>query len=289
MSIFRLHLFCFPKLMCTMPFDLFWFLLGLSTFSSILSLAEATVYNVTIPSKEISIRGVSAYLLTFGKVKENVEQASFAFDLLKTENFALLYTFKHFNLPKLSFNSHSECAALECLLSNNQEETISQIDASCNDNSNPNLYGPIVAVPGANRVTCKVYWYYPANKSALLDSLKLLFVGVYDGYCENVPSELTNFSKWCNVEVKNLVDEDYKAMERPLCMEEQVAKEVFNVTCSNSIKPNFPLSFTQFQVVSIVTGCVVGVFLIVALWLFIRWCLWRRKKPYTSGSTPVLV
>uniref|UniRef100_A0A0R3SM58 IL7RA n=1 Tax=Hymenolepis diminuta TaxID=6216 RepID=A0A0R3SM58_HYMDI len=100
---------------------------------------------------------------------------------------------------------------------------------------------------------------------------------------------LTNFSKWCNVEVKNLVDENYRAMERPVCMEEQVAKEVFNVTCSNSIKPNFPLSFTQFQVVSIVTGCVVGVFLIVALWLFIRWCLWRRKKPYTSGSTPVLV
>ncbi|VDL64710.1 unnamed protein product [Hymenolepis diminuta] len=78
-------------------------------------------------------------------------------------------------------------------------------------------------------------------------------------------------------------------MERPVCMEEQVAKEVFNVTCSNSIKPNFPLSFTQFQVVSIVTGCVAGVFLFVALWLFIRWCLRRWKRPYTSGLTSALV
>ncbi|KAM3171060.1 hypothetical protein ACTXT7_017364 [Hymenolepis weldensis] len=104
--------------------------------------------------------------------------------------------------------------------------------------------------------------------------------GADDGYCENAPSELTNFSKWCNVEVKNLVDENYRAMERPLCMEEQVAKEVFNVTCSNSIKPAFLMSFTQFQIVSIVTGCVVGVLLVVALWLFIRWCVRRWKKSY---------
>ncbi|VDO02391.1 unnamed protein product [Rodentolepis nana] len=52
------------------------------------------------------------------------------------------------------------------------------IAATCYDNSNPHLYGPIVTVPGANNVTCKVIWYFPKDKSALSDSLKLLFVGV---------------------------------------------------------------------------------------------------------------
>nr|CUU99624.1 hypothetical transcript [Hymenolepis microstoma] len=163
---------------CYLNLHLSRLLLGFVILSPSIFLSEASVYNVTIPSKEISVRDVSAYLLTFGEVKKDVERASFAFDLLKVENLAILYTFKHFNLPKLSFNSRSECAALDCSLSNTQGDTISQIAASCHDNSSPQLYGPIVTVPGASKVTCKVVWYYPVDKSALPDSLKLLFVGV---------------------------------------------------------------------------------------------------------------
>lgn len=51
-----------------------------------------------------------------------------------------------------------------------------QISGSCDDNTSPDLYGPIVMVPGASKVSCKVVWYYGNDKSALQSALDLLFV-----------------------------------------------------------------------------------------------------------------
>nr|CUU98401.1 hypothetical transcript [Hymenolepis microstoma] len=83
--------------------------------------------------------------------------------------------------------------------------------------------------------------------------------------------------------MENLVDANYIKMERPLCMEKKVAKEVFNVTCSNS-----KINFTPLQIFSFVMGCVVCTALLVALWFLTRKSV-RCKQPYTSvNSAPPL-
>lgn len=81
---------------------------------------------VTIPSENISIPGTSAYLLSFGEVKEDVEGTSFAFHL-PIEKLALLYTFRYFKFPNLASNARLQCASLECILSNAKLEPVSSV------------------------------------------------------------------------------------------------------------------------------------------------------------------
>ncbi|KAM7540164.1 hypothetical protein Aperf_G00000019984 [Anoplocephala perfoliata] len=251
------------------------FLLFLTFSLSTVVFTEATIYNVTIPSGNVSIPGASAYLLSLGEVKEDVERSTFAFDL-PTEELILLYTFQYFKFPKLAYNSLLQCASLECTLNNARLQPVSNIAATCEDNTNPSLYGPIVTIPGASRVSCKVIWYYPEDKSALLDSLKLLFVAAYDEFCEYVPPVLRNSSKWCGVELKNLVDEDYEPIQKTLCLEERVAREVFNATCS--AKPLYSASvFTPFRIVLIISGIIILIILIFALRCLARFCIKKAR------------
>ncbi|VDO00400.1 unnamed protein product [Rodentolepis nana] len=97
-----------------------------------------------------------------------------------------------------------------------------------------------------------------------------------DGYCQNALFGFSNSSKWCNVELEQLVDSDYKPIVRPLCMEKKLANEVFNVTCSKSV-----VNFASFQALYFVTGCVICILLLVALWVLIRKSA-SRKQPYDA-------
>lgn len=98
-----------------------------------------------------------------------------------------------------------------------------------------------------------------------------------DQSCEYVPSALMYSSKWCGVELKNLVDENYEPIQKTLCLEERVANEVFNATCSR--EPFIPTRvFTPFRIVSIVTGIIILIILIFALLCLVRFCTKQKFR-----------
>ncbi|EUB56788.1 Phosphorylated adapter RNA export protein [Echinococcus granulosus] len=226
----------------------------------------------TLPGERVLIPGASAYLMTVGKVVDDTAMVSFTFDT-PPESPALLYSFRHFNLPQLSFNTREFCANLLCGLYDSEGNKISDIVSTCFDNANPDLYGPVVFVPKATNVTCSVIWYYPREKSHLNGSVQIIFASAYNGKCEDAYSTWVNSSSWCNVNLKNLKDTGYEDTQQLLCLERTVAVEAFNTTCSDSMEPpvfHFPLAYVIISICTLV-------FLLIVL-ILISCCICKRIK-----------
>nr|CDS15020.1 phosphorylated adapter rna export protein [Echinococcus granulosus] len=236
------------------------------------TLTRSVVHNVTLPGERVLIPGASAYLMTVGKVVDDTAMVSFTFDT-PPESPALLYSFRHFNLPQLSFNTREFCANLLCGLYDSEGNKISDIVSTCFDNANPDLYGPVVFVPKATNVTCSVIWYYPREKSHLNGSVQIIFASAYNGKCEDAYSTWVNSSSWCNVNLKNLKDTGYEDTQQLLCLERTVAVEAFNTTCSDSMEPpvfHFPLAYVIISICTLV-------FLLIVL-ILISCCICKRIK-----------
>ncbi|KAL5968676.1 hypothetical protein TSMEX_003606 [Taenia solium] len=236
------------------------------------TLTYGAVYNVTLPSEMVLVSGASAYLMRVGEVVGHVARVSFAFDKPPNQP-VLLFTFRHFNLPRLSFNTREFCAELACSLANRKGDVISDIKASCEDNSNSDLYGPIVTVPEATNVTCSIVWYYPLEKSHLNGSIQMVFVSAYNGDCGDAHSTWGNSSSWCNVELKSLVNPDYEKIQPLLCLERAVAAEVFNTTCSDPVERP---SFYSRLIYVVIFFCALA-FLLIML-IIICCCIYKRIK-----------
>ncbi|VDM32237.1 unnamed protein product [Hydatigera taeniaeformis] len=221
-------------------------------------------------SETVLVSNASACLMTVGDVKDDTPRISFSFNA-PPEQPVLLYTFHHFNLPTRNFNTREFCADFECQLTKRNGDLISEIKASCRDNSNPNLYGPIVTVPEATNVTCSIIWYYPEDKSLLNGSIKLMFVSAYNGDCADGPSIWNNSSSWCNVELKGLVDLEYVETHPVLCLERTVVTQVFNTTCLGYIER--PPFYSPLSVIIIII-CTLAFFLIL---LIIVLCCIRKR------------
>ncbi|VDD77458.1 unnamed protein product [Mesocestoides corti] len=197
-------------------------------FLVVLASVEAAFHNVTIPSKPTFKAGMSAYKMSVGEVTEDISLMSFGFDV-PAENPVILYKFTEFSLPSSNFNEREFCAKIECRLEDRQGNLINEIKASCQDIQNPDLFGPVVAVPGATNVTCTLIWPFPQDKSGVADTLRMAFVSAYYGFCEEI-HVLAN-SSWCDVNVTGLVNADYEPLHQLLCMDKSVALETFNSSC----------------------------------------------------------
>lgn len=84
---------------------------------------------VTLPGKMVLVPGASAYLMSVGEVVDHVAKVSFAFDTPPNQP-VLLFTFRHFNLPRLNFNTRDFCAELSCILTNGNGDFISDVSCS---------------------------------------------------------------------------------------------------------------------------------------------------------------
>ncbi|KAL5103511.1 Transmembrane protein 62 [Taenia crassiceps] len=249
------------------------------------ALLSGTVHNVTLPDEMVLVPGASAYLMSVGEVVNHVAKVSFAFDTPPNQP-VLLFTFRHFDLPLLSFNTREFCAEFACSLTNRNGDVISDIKASCQDNSNSDLYGPIVTVPEATNVTCSIVWYYPQDKSYLNGSIQMVFVSAYNGDCADAPSTWSNSSSWCSVELKSLVNADYEGIQPSLCLERTVAAEVFNTTCSNLTERPSSYSPLIYVVVFICSFAFLLIILTIICFSICKRIKRRklRKPPVTAES-----
>lgn len=87
------------------------------------------------------------------------------------------------------------------------------------------------------------------------------------GTCNQAPTEISSSTEWCNVDMDGLVDDNYKKSKMDICMEKNVARDIFNTSCSVPLLTShkIPKSIASFATLALVTATILAAMIALCL------------------------